>query len=71
MFEAEVEMEKRSSFLPLLLMLCLVAAILGLIGYVVLQAKGKHRLAHRKQIGSWPRRCRDQVRPSSTSAPDW
>src|SRR5271157_708618 len=27
MFEAEVEMEKRSSFMPLLLMICLVVAI--------------------------------------------
>jgi hypothetical protein len=41
MFEAEVEMEKRSSVLPLLLMLCLVAAIMGLAGYVILQAKGQ------------------------------
>jgi len=41
MFEAEVEMEKRSSVLPLLLMLCLVAAIVGLAGYVILQAKGQ------------------------------
>jgi hypothetical protein len=31
MFEAEVEMEKRSSFLPLVLMMCLVAAIVGLV----------------------------------------
>src|SRR5208283_2860439 len=45
MFEAEVEMEKRSSFLPLLLMMCLVAAIMGLIGYVVLQAKGQTPLS--------------------------
>jgi hypothetical protein len=41
MFEAEVAMEKRSSVLPLLLMLCLVAAIVGLAGYVILQAKGQ------------------------------
>jgi hypothetical protein len=41
MFEAEVEMEKRSSILPLLLMMCLIVAIVGLIGYVVLQAKGQ------------------------------
>ena len=37
MFEAEVEMEKRSSFLPLVLMMCLVAAIAGLGVYIVLQ----------------------------------
>ncbi len=41
MFEAEVEMERRSSVLPLLLMMCLVAAIVGLAGYVILQARGK------------------------------
>jgi hypothetical protein len=41
MFEAEVAMEKRSSVLPLLLMMCLVAAIVGLAGYVILQAKGQ------------------------------
>ena len=39
MFEAEVEMEQRSSILPLLLMLCLAAAIVGLVGYVVLQVR--------------------------------
>ena len=41
MFEAEVEMERRSSFMPLLLMLCLVAAIVGLATYVLLQVKAK------------------------------
>jgi preprotein translocase subunit Sss1 len=41
MFEAEVEMEKRSTFLPLLLMMCLVVAIVGLIGYVIVQVKGQ------------------------------
>ncbi len=40
MFEAEVEMERRSSFLPLTLMLCLVAVIVGLAGYVIFQARG-------------------------------
>jgi hypothetical protein len=39
MFEAEVEMERRSTVLPLLLMLCLAAAIVGLVGYVVLQVR--------------------------------
>ena len=39
MFEAEVEMERRSSFLPLLLMMCLVAAIIGLGVYIVQQAR--------------------------------
>ncbi len=41
MFEAEVEMERRSSFLPLLLMLCLLAGIVGVAAYVLLQVHGK------------------------------
>jgi hypothetical protein len=41
MFEAEVEMERRSSFLPLLLMMCLVAAILGLASYIFLQVQAR------------------------------
>jgi hypothetical protein len=41
MFEAEVEMEKRSSFLPLVLMLCLLALIVGTVGYVVFQVRSK------------------------------
>ncbi len=41
MFEAEVEMEKRSAFLPLLLMVCLVAGILGMVTYVVFQVRSK------------------------------
>jgi hypothetical protein len=45
MFEAEVEMEKRSTFLPLLLMMCLVVAIVGLIGYVIVQVKGQAPLS--------------------------
>ncbi|MFZ0687098.1 MAG: hypothetical protein WAM89_16265 [Terriglobales bacterium] len=45
MFEAELEMEKRSSVLPLLLMMCLVVAIVGLIGYVVLQARAQTPLS--------------------------
>jgi hypothetical protein len=46
MFEAEVEMERRrSSFLPLLLMLGLVVAIVGLATYVLIQVKGKTPLS--------------------------
>jgi hypothetical protein len=41
MFEAEVEMERRSSVVPLLLMLCLLAAIMGLATYVLFQFRGK------------------------------
>jgi hypothetical protein len=37
MFEAQVEMEPRSSFLPLVLMLCLLAGIVGLAVYIALQ----------------------------------
>ena len=45
MFEAEVEMERKSSVLPLLLMMCLVAAIVGLAGYVILQARAQTPLS--------------------------
>ncbi len=41
MFEAEVEMERRSSFLPLVLMLCLLALIVGTVGYVVFEMRSK------------------------------
>jgi hypothetical protein len=41
MFESEVEMERRSSFLPLVLMLCLVALIVGTVGYVVFQVRSR------------------------------
>jgi hypothetical protein len=37
MFEAQVEMERRSSFLPLVLMMCLLAGIVGLAVYIVVQ----------------------------------
>jgi hypothetical protein len=41
MFEAELEMEKRSTFLPLLLMACLIAGIVGMVAYVVIQVRSK------------------------------
>ncbi len=41
MFEAEVEMEKRSSFLPLILMVCLLILIVGTVGYVVFEVRSK------------------------------
>jgi hypothetical protein len=41
MFESEVEMERRSSLLPLVLMLCLVALIVGTVGYVVFQVRSR------------------------------
>jgi hypothetical protein len=41
MFESEVEMERRSSFLPLVLMLCLVALIVGTVAYVVFQVRSR------------------------------
>jgi len=44
-FEAEVEMERRSSFLPLILMMCLAAAILGLVAYIVLQVRQRTPLS--------------------------
>ena len=39
MFEAELEMERRSSFLPMVLMMCLVAGIVGLGIYIVMQVR--------------------------------
>ncbi|MGC1788017.1 MAG: hypothetical protein WA718_14870 [Terriglobales bacterium] len=45
MFEAEVEMERRSSILPLLLMMCLLLAIMGLAGYIVLQVRARTPLS--------------------------
>ena len=41
MFEQEVELEKRSSIVPLLLILALVAAILGVVGYFYMESKKK------------------------------
>jgi hypothetical protein len=51
MFEAEVEMERRSSFLPLLLMMCLLAAIIGLAAYVLLQVRAKTPLTAQEASG--------------------
>jgi hypothetical protein len=45
MFEAEVEMERRSTILPLLLMMCLAAALLGLVAYVILQVRERRPLS--------------------------
>ena len=50
MFEAEVEMERRSSFLPLLLMMCLVAAIIGLGVYIVQQARHQTPLTAQQAV---------------------
>jgi len=50
MFEAEVEMERRSSVLPLLLMMCLVVAIVGLAGYVILQVRGTPLSAQKASV---------------------
>jgi hypothetical protein len=41
MFESEVEMERRSSLLPLVLMVCLVALIVGTVVYVVFQVRSR------------------------------
>ncbi len=51
MFEAEVEMERRSSFLPMVLMMCLVAAIAGLAIYIVLQIKERTPLTAQQATG--------------------
>ena len=51
MFEAEVAMERRSSFLPMLLLVCLVAAIGGMVAYVVLQVRAKTPLSAQEASG--------------------
>lgn len=51
MFEAEVAMERRSSFLPMLLLVCLVAAIGGMVAYVVLQVRAKTPLSAQAASG--------------------
>jgi hypothetical protein len=51
MFEAEVEMERRSSFLPMLLMVCLVAGIIGMVTYVVFQVRSKTPLSAQEANG--------------------
>jgi len=51
MFEAEVAMERRSSFLPMLLLVCLVAAIGGMVAYVVLQVKAQTPLSAQQASG--------------------
>jgi|SRR5580704_545983 hypothetical protein len=51
MFEAEVEMERRSSFLPMLLLVCLVAAIAGMVAYVVFQVRSKTPLSAQEANG--------------------
>lgn len=43
-FEAEVKMEKQSSFLPLLLLLALMAAVLGVVAYVVMDVRARQPL---------------------------
>lgn len=45
MFEEEVAMERRSSFAPLVLMVCLVALIVGTVGYVVFEVRSKTPLS--------------------------
>lgn len=45
MFEDEVAMEKRSSIVPLLLMLCLLAVVLGGVVWIVLQLRERKPLS--------------------------
>jgi hypothetical protein len=51
MFEAEVEMERRSGVLPLLLLVCLVAGIAGMVTYVVFQVRAKTPLSAQEASG--------------------
>ena len=50
-FEAEVKMEKQSSVLPLLLLLSLMAAVLGVVAYVVLEIRARQPLSTREAGG--------------------
>ena len=52
MFEAEVELEKRSSFGPLLLVIALLATILGLITYIFMQSRQHLAPAEAAQVVS-------------------
>jgi hypothetical protein len=45
MFESEVELEKRSGFLPLILLLALVATLCALVAYVLLEVRAKKDLS--------------------------
>jgi hypothetical protein len=51
MFENEVELERRSSFLPLLLMTCLIAAIVGVAGYIWREARAQTPLSAQQASG--------------------
>jgi hypothetical protein len=51
MFEAEIEMERRSAFLPVLLMVCLIAGIVGMVAYVVFQVRAKTPLNAQEASG--------------------
>jgi hypothetical protein len=48
LFEAEVKMEKQSSILPLLLLLSLMAAVLGVVAYVVLEIRARQPLSSKE-----------------------
>jgi len=52
MFEAEVEMEKRSSFGPLFLVLALLGTIVGLVTYVLMQTRQHLAPAEASQVVS-------------------
>jgi hypothetical protein len=50
-FEAEVKMEKQSTILPLLLLLSLMAAVLGVVAYVVLEVRARQPLSAKEAGG--------------------
>ena len=66
MFEDEVAMEKRSSILPFLLMLCLLAAILAGVVWVVLQMREARPLST-EQAGPVVAQALRNLGPSVTS----
>lgn len=51
MFEEEVRLEKQSSILPLLLLLSLMAAVLGVVAYVVLEIRARQPLTAKEASG--------------------
>ena len=44
MFEDEIQLERRSSFMSLILLFSLVAVIVGLVAYVVMDIRAKKDL---------------------------
>jgi hypothetical protein len=70
LFEAEVKMEKQSTIVPLLLLLSLMAAVLGVVAYVVLEVRARQPLST-KEAASVVENIIKAQGPLSTSMPAW